>query len=51
MKKERFTFDVRKIFFTERVVRHCYRLLSEVVNATSLEVVKARLDGDLGNLI
>ena len=41
----------RKKFFTVRVVRHWNRLPSEVVDAPSLEVFKARLDGALGNLI
>lgn len=34
-----------------RVVRHWHRLLKEVVDAPSLEVHKARLDGALGKLI
>lgn len=34
-----------------RVVRHWHRLLKEVVDAPSLEVLKARLDGALGKLI
>jgi len=38
-------------FFTERVVRHWNRLLREAMDALSLEVFKARLDGALGNLI
>ena len=33
-----------------RVVKHWHRLLREVVDAPSLEVFKARLDGALGNL-
>ena len=34
-----------------RVVRHWHRLPREVVDAPSLEVFKARVDGALGNLV
>ena len=34
-----------------RVVRHWNKLLREVVDAPSLEVLKARLDGALSNLV
>lgn len=34
-----------------RVVRHWHRLPREAVDAPSLEVLKARLDGALGNLV
>jgi len=34
-----------------KVARHQKRLPSEVVHAPSLEVLKARLDGDLGILV
>ncbi|KFQ37099.1 hypothetical protein N332_01215, partial [Mesitornis unicolor] len=47
----RFRLDIRKKFFTVRVVRHWHRLPGEAVDAPSLEVFKARLDGALGNLV
>ncbi|KFV12613.1 hypothetical protein N340_01096, partial [Tauraco erythrolophus] len=43
--------DIRKKFFTQRVVRYWNRLPREVVDAPSLEVFKARLDEALGNLV
>ncbi|KFQ17363.1 hypothetical protein N331_04531, partial [Merops nubicus] len=47
----RYRLDMRKKFFTMRVVRHCNRLPMEMVEAPSVEVFKARLDGALSNLI
>ncbi|KFM00434.1 hypothetical protein AS27_10300, partial [Aptenodytes forsteri] len=38
-------------FFAMRVVRHWNRLPREAVDAPSLEVFKARLDGALSNLV
>ncbi|KFP99466.1 hypothetical protein N329_02817, partial [Haliaeetus albicilla] len=51
LKEGRFRFDVKKNFFTMRVVRHWNRLPREAVDAPSLEVFKARLDGALSNLL
>ncbi|GAB0204770.1 hypothetical protein GRJ2_002942600 [Grus japonensis] len=51
LKEGRFRLDFRKKFFTVRVVRHWNKLPREVVDAPSLGVFKARLDGDLGNVV
>lgn len=51
LKEGNFRLGVRKEFFTHGVVRHWYRLPREVVNAPSLDVLKARLDGTLSSLI
>jgi len=51
LREGRFRLDIRKIFFTMRVVRHRNWLPRETVDASSLEVFKARLDGALSNLV
>ena len=51
MKEGRFRLDVRGKFSTERAVRCWNRLPRKVVDAPSLEVFKARLDGALGSLV
>ncbi|KFQ72207.1 hypothetical protein N335_13698, partial [Phaethon lepturus] len=50
LKEGKFTLDIRKKFFTIGVMRQWNRLSREVVDASSLEVFKARLDGALSNL-
>jgi len=47
LKEGRFRLDRWKKFFTVRAVRHWKRLPREAVDAPSLEVFKARLDGAL----
>ncbi|KFP14781.1 hypothetical protein Z169_09373, partial [Egretta garzetta] len=51
LNQSRFRLDIRKKFFTMRVVKHWHRLPREVVEAPSLEAFKARLDGALSSLI
>ena len=51
LKQGRFRLDIRKKFFTVRVVRHWHRLDREVLDAPSLQVLKARLDGVPSNLV
>ena len=51
LKEGRFRLDVRGKFFTRRVVRCWNGLPREAVDAMSLEVLKARLDEALGNLV
>ena len=51
LKEGRFRLDIRKKFFTMRVVEPWPRLPSEVVNAPSLGPFPARLDGALSTLV
>ncbi|KFP18106.1 hypothetical protein Z169_02678, partial [Egretta garzetta] len=50
LKQGRFRLDIRKKFFTMRVVKHWNRLPRAMVQAPSLETFKVRLDGALSNL-
>ena len=51
LKEGRCRLDIRKEFFTLRVVRPWPRLPREAVASPSLAVFKARLDGALSNLV
>ena len=51
LRQGRFRLDIRRKFFTQRVVTHWNRLPKEVVDAPSLEALKARLDVALGSLV
>ena len=51
LKEGRFRSDIRKKYFTMRMVWHWNRLPREAVDAPSLEVFKARLDRALSNLM
>jgi len=51
VKEHKFKLDIRKKYFTLRVVRHWHRLPREFVAAPSLTVFSARLDGALSNVV
>ena len=51
LRQGRFRLDIRRKFFTQRVVTQWNRLPKEVVDAPSLEAFKARLDVALGSLV
>ena len=51
MRQGRFRLDVRRKFFTQRVVTHWNRLPKEVVDVPSLEAFNTTLEVALGSLL
>lgn len=51
LKESRVRLDVKKKFFTVRLVRHWNKFSRVFVDVPFLEMFKAKLDGALSNLI
>jgi len=51
LRQWRFRLGIRRKLFTQNVVMHWNRLPKEVMDAPSLEALKARLDMALGILV
>ena len=51
LRHSRFRLDIRRKFFTQKVVTHWNRLPKEVVHAPFMEAFRARLEVVLGSLV